>query len=194
MATFAPNLPDEEGNATEYLGLSKPISQPEGDKSFAALGEGVGKAIAGAGKATKGLYDEYAKSDTAEGAQSYIQAETAGLETLRDSLTNPPTDQDNQIKADTAKRAATIIDAQKANGTLMSTHFDAVMTKYQKDQRAKFPFATQAVDSGIKEATGHQYTANEYVNKLREQINSYITAKDHNTDKLVSHLLTVKEP
>lgn len=187
MVTFAPNLPDTQ--APEWLRYSKEISQPESDKSFQYLAkglEGVGEGIHEADK----IATAYVKNTAAEGASKIQDTESEKIDSLL-----PNSDKAGELKGQAFDRASLIDEAQRANGAISKTHFLATLDRYAKDESANYswaPHLQEAVRSGIAQATGVSHTANELYESRLKDLNSFLTQKDKQADKVYNEVWSMK--
>jgi len=81
LAKFNPDVPN--ANDPNYLGYSRPISQPQGDQSLEVLFKGLGNALEGGIKGADLFMQEKVKSEVYDAFDKEREIQTLALETVR---------------------------------------------------------------------------------------------------------------
>src|SRR5258706_3269083 len=194
LTSFEPR-PTREDN---WLGWSRAGQQPRGDQGGEIAGKAIGSALENVGKIGGDITKAYAKS----GAEDILNEDTARLEGIAGSLgidqgsllgARGQADDPNKAPQEVMNAGTTIenLQSSKANGAMSNTYMDARILQFQKDTRSKFPFFRAQFDEGVREATGVAHTANEYLQKLLADINSFLTAKDTTKNAIISEAKTM---
>lgn len=187
MASFANPL--SEGNPQEWLNYSKEAQQPESNKSMEFLAKGVEAGAQGLETADR-IASNYVTQKSSAGASKILQEETENLQSILPDSSKPA-----ELKAQANERAGMIDEARRANGAISNTHFLATLDRYAKDESSNYswsPHLQEAVRKGIAEATGVGHTANELRESIQKDLNSYLTAKDHQADKVYNEVFQNK--
>jgi hypothetical protein len=200
LANYEPQRKEPEN----FLGWSKPIQQPQGDKSGEILGSTIGKAITGSAEVEKDAVKNYSAAgaenimnesiDTAENIQGRIQQAVnqnqpgQGQGDVGEPLSIVPKrpGERNPVEVDKVRQVAETLQSSKANGAITPTYHYGRLLQYEKDMRTMFPFNRSDIDKGIQEATGVSHTAQEYYNSITRDINSFLTNKDKEQQDLIS--------
>lgn len=173
MVDFVPNVP--QSGEPNWLGWSKPISQPEPDKSKGMLFKTIGHALEGAAEVGGSVVKGLASSGAEDILNTQIESTEADTTLLK---TQDPNNQSLPQDVAKAKTIAENLGSSKANGAITQTYYLGKLLQYQKDMRSQFPMYKNQIDEGIRQATGVAHTANEYYTHLLQDLNSYLTAKD----------------
>lgn len=215
MAIFNPQIPDT--NDPNWLGWSKSISQPEGDKStglaISTAAEGFGDALKLADNSMKSIIEDEIY-DKAKAVQSDYQQRLANAdESIRNARLNPvtnangmPTPATGMINADNASILNTnlgnpplpgglgglpvqidTLGAARANGKLSETDYYARLDTLAKDFRSRYPGYKEYVDSTFQKATGVD-PANKYIQSVLGDINSFATNANAARTKMETEL------
>lgn len=164
-----------------WLGWSKPITQPEPDRSGETLGKTIGGAIEHAaeiGSDTAQYASETGSADILKENQARLDqfAQDQGLPT--GSLLGPRAQADVPPDVRQAQNTADVLGSAKANGAISNTYYLGQLDKYASDMRSRFPMFAQAIDRGIAKSTGVTHTANELYQSTLKDINTFLTKKD----------------
>lgn len=213
MATFAPQIP-ERGDP-EYLRYSKPIPQPEGDKSGYYLMKGLGDAVEEGVKGLDKTVGHYAENVAYEEGQKAEEAKKAELFPVWQSLTGgaansgilPPkamsflgdtdaggsliqknTDLPPEIRYGT--KMAQSLNEKFVNGKLSQTQYDMEVDALAKDLNSRFPAYHQNIAQGLSRATGRA-NANQTASDMINDINRITGQLNQEKNKIDSHVLPI---
>lgn len=202
MAVFNPQV--QPTNDPNWLGWSKPITQPEGDKSTGiALGE-----IGEIGAAGLKLADTATKSVIEDQIYTAAKAEqsrfTTDLATADDAIRlaqagKTTTTSDAQplslLNAQTGpnvpndlKNLPIMVDSlgnARANGKLDPTPYYARLDALAKDFRSRYPGYREYVDEVMQKASGVD-PANKYIQSVTADINSFATNLNSERNKVIA--------
>lgn len=198
MSIFNPEPP--KTNDPNYLGWSKPIGQPESDKSGAyswkAAGDVLEEGIKTADTVVKHVIDDQVHESVdpvRDQFTSALKSTTDALRGSRGSLLDTPSTTAAppvlQNLPDSLKSLATA----RGNGRLSETDYIGRLDTMAKDFRARYPGYRDYIDNKFQEATGIPM-ANGYIKALLSDLNSITAKKDSEKDKLRNELITDSYP
>lgn len=183
---FEPNVP--QSNDPNWLGWSKPVSEPKADVSGAILGKTIGEGLKDAAEVGGDVAKEYSRA----GAADILSTETGKIEDKQQSLLSGiQTPQSVPEDVEKAKSTADTLQSSKANGAISPTYYYGQLLKFAKDTRSTFPMYRGQIDKGIAEATGVAHTAEEYYNNVLKDLNSQLTQKDEFKKKIESEAFSI---
>lgn len=194
MASFNPAVqPTQDPN---WLGWSKPITQPEGDKSAGValseagslLGEGLKTAdffvksgiqdqiIAGVDKERDAYTSTLAATNDAvhSGTQVAQAAGTTTTDATPLNLLSIPADKPLPSQLGNLSSTLSTLDGAKANGKLSETAYYGRLDALAKDLRSRYPGYRDYIDNEFKSVSGVD-TANKYLSGMISDINSFAT-------------------
>jgi hypothetical protein len=186
MATFAPDLPNM--NTPDWTKVTKPIEQPEADKSKGIALSTIGTGIAEGATLAENTFESYVKDKIRSGVDALRDTTTTAYENIRNaqvtggkpdpravqtagfdgSLLNQNTDipQGLQTGLDRAGNLALAQAQGKANDTLYTGALNAMA----KQLRAQYPGHADYIDEQISKISGIN-PANAYMQNLLTDIN-----------------------
>lgn len=202
MAVFNPS-PGQTSDPN-YLGWSKSITQPQGDMSAAYIGQGVkdlttgiGLGIEGANSAMdKGIGDE-ARDIVNEKRNKYIEQLQMADSAVRGVTPADPMAPSTNVTPQGVQNLDQKIEALKnqrdqlnlkGNNHVSDVMFHMEVLNAAKTLRAQHPGYAATVDEKFKAALG-QDPANAVVRSLQSDINSFLTAKNTEVDKIRSKII-----
>jgi len=195
MAAFNPSVPDM--NDPNWLGWSKAIQQPEGDKSKGVLFNAVGDTLESGLKIGDKLVQKYAENEVEKQAQPIVDEQMKSMQAQSTAIKeNRPLTQndlmqyaqdDSQPKGiDTAIGRAESLTNARANGKLSETDYWGKLYSTLKDVRSHYPGYRQYIDQEMERVTGKN-VANAYMTSLLGDINAAMS----NTQKDQEHIATM---
>lgn len=201
MAVFNPGVPEVQD--PNYLGLSKPISQIEGDKSgsyaLKTFDDVLGEGIKGADTSLKRGIENNLQTDIDKERQSYTDALNVGNAVIRgqqvaqapqgsnESILQPPT-QNMPPQLKQLPTTLGTLDSAKANGKLTDTDYIARIDMIAKDYRARYPGQRDYVDAQVQKITGMD-PANAYIKSILSDINSFVTKDQEEKNKIRTQII-----
>jgi hypothetical protein len=199
MAVFNPPVAPGQDNMPNWTNVSKPISQPESDKSRGIALATAGNALEG----TAGLVDSTMKSiigkDVRETVENTRQDFTQTLELARNAQLSSVTssgDGNDILPANSTPTSnpppavvqgvdkITGIQAAYSNGKINDTYYSQRLMADVTSLRAKYPGYTDYIDQKVSSITGMN-PANAYVQNLMQDINRAQVTKKTAVDKAV---------
>lgn len=206
MAVFNPQIPDT--NDPNWLGWSKPVAQPAGDKStataLASIGEIGGEAIKFADTAIKSVLEDQVYTSAKDIQSRY----TADLKNADDQIrlaqagTKTPAPAGSPLNILTAdvpggpqmpvdiKNLPVTIDGlgnARANGKLSETDYAGRVDTMLKDYRSRYPGYKEFIDNVGEKATGIN-AANKQIQSILGDINSYVTNVNAVRNRTIAYL------
>lgn len=204
MAVFNPQI--QPTNDPNWLGWSKPITQPGGDKStgiaLGEIGENLAAGLKLADTATKSVIEDQvytaAKAEQTRFTTDLQNADDA-IRLAQTSKANTATATDaaplNLLNAQTGpsmpgdlKNLPVMVDSlgnARANGKIDPTPYYARLDALAKDFRARYPGYREYVDEVMQKASGVD-PANKYIQSVTADINSFATNLNSERNKVIS--------
>jgi hypothetical protein len=188
MPAFNPSVPDM--NDPNWLGWSKAIQQPEGDKSKGVLFSSIGDILEQGLKSADKVVESKVKSDVETQLQPKIEEHIGALTGATDALIEgrPLTQQDlldkdkanNPTEVDAAIRKGEMLTKRRANGKSSDTEYWKDIYTLQKSIRSQYPGYRDVVDREFERITGAN-SANKLLSNLIQDYNSFQTngQKEH---------------
>lgn len=192
MAVFNPSPP--QTNDPNWLNWSKPISQPDANKSTAYLLQGSGELIEGGLKAADTLVKQKIESDVSQDVITQRDAYTLALQTAenqvgapKDSLTGDTKSPDVPNDLKSFPSAINAFAGARANGRLSETYYYGRLDAIAKDYRSRFPGYRDYIDKTISEITGVT-PANAYIKSILGDINAATTKGQQELEHVLTDL------
>lgn len=188
MAPLNPSIPTQGVSSTNdpnYLSYSRPISEYQGDTSYAALFKGVGDVASAAIKGADFLVKDKIDTEVTDTIYREREAYTAALESGREAVTGRPlgilntTDADLKVPSGVSVAIGQAGSLQSAldSGKISQTYYHGRLTALAKAMRNEYPGYRDYIDRKIASITGSD-PANAYISNLISDINSVSTKKD----------------
>lgn len=199
MPEYPVNPPIAPQNAPSYMGLSKPISNVEADKSLAIGISGFGNALEAAVGAADFLVKDDIKNQAYAGVDKAREDFTGKLEEIKNSVTAPqqpvspqgPTpfnilspefisnspqvgQQELPGPLSLLPKTAGSIQNAMLGGTIPHTYYIQQLNNLTKDLRSQFPGYREFIDNTMKHITGMD-PANAKMEDLLKELNQYGT-------------------
>ena len=200
MAKFNPDI-NPTADAS-YLGLSKPITQPESDKSLGLLFKGIGDVVEGAVKGADTVMKRSIDNDVYSAIDSERDNYAIGLDKAKATVTGRPTDdpanpegsvgllpigQKAPENLETTINSVSSLQGAYTAGKLSPTYYYARLNAIAKDMRSQYPGYRDYIDSKISSVTGVT-PANAYIQSITADINHSMEKKNSENEKVLSFL------
>jgi hypothetical protein len=198
MAVFNPDVPMGSANMPDWTNVTRPISQPEADKSRGIALSNMGNTIEG----VAGLTDQTMKSvigkDVRETVEKTRADFTSTLEQARNAQLGSVTSDGNDILPANSTPTSNppppavvqgveklnAIQAAYSNGKINDTYYSQRLMADVTALRSKYPGYVDYIDQKVSSITGMN-PANAYVQNLMQDINRAQTTKRTALDKAV---------
>lgn len=196
MATFNPNVP--AANDPNYLGYSRPISQPDADKTLGTLFSGLGTLFDSGVKGLNTLVEESIKKEAYSGIDPTTNKAINALEARRAGAGTAPLGYapggeaagGGALPYDVAEAGDTAgeLASAREGGKLRKTYYEGSVNEFTKSLRARYPGYREEVDKAVDRAVmGGR--ANEFMDKLIADINDNATDTRRTRDKMIQEVL-----
>lgn len=215
MSIFNPTVPDTQD--PNWLGWSKSITQPEGNKSTAlaigAVSEGVGDALKLADTSMKSIIEDEIYDKAKSQQTDYNNRLAAADDAVRNARLNPSaspnasgvasntgaalqgdqnilnTSTSTPIPSDlkSLPEVSEMLGAARANGRISPTDYAARLDMLAKDFRSRYPGYKEYIDETFKKVTGVD-PANKYMESVLGDLNSFATNQNAVMTKIDTEL------
>lgn len=169
MVTFAPNI-QTQGDP-EYLRYSKPISQPEGNKSGYYLAKGLGDAVESGFDDADKVVSNYVQNKSYEQRKEAAEKEEASIDPVWQQYfgnqENTPQNQpaapslvqnqpggDQPLAVTQGIKQAGTLNERWINGKISQTDYKSEIARIAKDLNTQYPAYRDAISKGFSRATG----------------------------------------
>ena len=205
MATFAPDIPAIQ--APDWTNVTKPVTQPEADKSKGLALDTAGTAVTGAASLAETTMESYLKDKVSAGVDAVRDTTTAAYESIRraqlagvppdpravgvagftGSLSQGNPDVPEALQSGLDK--ATSLALAKSQGRGNDTLYTGALNALTKQLRAQYPGHRDFIDEQISKVSGIN-PANAYMSNLLTDINKASSASGKQ-DPITTHILSL---
>lgn len=184
MAAFNPSVPDTQD--PNWLGYSKPISEPEVNKSKALAFKGAGDVLEEGVKDADSLMKSHAEflgEQLGEQEQTDFLNATKTVSSLLSSGPEAPKSLQDSMQSINNLASA------RGDGKVTETQYLGNLYAKAKELRASYPGYRDYIDKGIEKATGITPNANAYIKGLLSDINSRTEKAQEFKNKVITQAL-----